>query len=263
MTDRALQDQAQPLADGDARHLPRLAIFGDSHYACLRQAHGQGLIDPAGVEIEYWGHVGKRFRFLSCQGGAIVPDDDYTAQRFAKFNEKGRTFLPAADFDMIFFMSCRIDLTALFQTLLGARRSGPFLSSGLQARMAADRLAEQRLYTYAKALAETRTARIVLAPVTFPTLGYAGMVPPVPDAVHRATAEDRAAIWQMLADKAASDGITLLPQPEETIASGIFTHPDYAIADYEALDDHAHRNAAYGALIYRRVLALLSGKAAS
>lgn len=241
--------------------LPRLAIFGDSHYACLRQAHNQNLIDLSGVEVEYWGHVGKRFRFLSCHDGAIVPDDDYTARRFAKFNEKGRTFLPAADFDVVFFMACRIDLTRLFLSLLAARRAGPFLTSGLQRRIAGDWLAGQRFYTYARALAETGTARIILSPVSFPTLGFAGLA--APDAVRQAPADDRAAIWQMLAERAAGDGITLLPQPEETVTDGLFTRPDYAVADFAALNDHAHRNAAYGALIYRRLLALVSDRTAA
>ncbi len=241
--------------------LPRLAIFGDSHYACLRQAHNQKLIDPSAVEVEYWGHVGKRFRFLSCRDGAIVPEDDHTARRFAKFNDKGRTFLPAADFDVIFFMACRVDLRRLFLSLLAARRTGPFLTSGLQRRMAGDGLADQRFYTYARALADTGTARIILSPVSFPTLGFAGLAPS--DAVRQAPAADRAALWQMLAERAAGDGITLLPQPEETVTDGLFTHPDYAVADFAALNDHAHRNPAYGALIYSRLLALVSGRAAT
>lgn len=241
--------------------LPRLAIFGDSHYACLRQAHNQKLIDPSGVDVEYWGHVGKRFRFLACRDGAIVPDDDYTARRFAKFNDKGRTFLPAADFDVVFFMACRIDLLRLFRTLLAARRTGPFLTSGLQRRIAGDWLAELRFYTYARALADTKTARIVLAPVSFPTLGFAGLAPP--GAVRQAPADDRAAIWQMLAERAADDGITLLPQPEETVTDCLFTHPDYAVANFAALNDYAHRNAAYGALIYNRLLALVSDRTAA
>lgn len=236
----------------------RLAIFGDSHYACLRQAQNQKLIDLSGVDVEYWGHVGKRFRFLSCRDGAIVPDDDYTASRFAKFNEKGRTFLPAADFDLIFFMSCRVDVTALFQTLLAARRIGPFLTSGLQERMARDCLRGQRFYIYARELAAAGGARILLAPVSFPTEGYAGLRPQPAPAVRAAHAEDRAAIWQMLAETARADGLTLLPQPEETVTEGLFTRAAYAIENHEALNDHAHKNAAYGALIYVRVLADLA-----
>ena len=62
--------------------LPRLCIFGDSHYACLKQAEVQGLVDVSGVDLEYWGHVGGRFRYLEVRDGAIHPIDDFTA-RFA------------------------------------------------------------------------------------------------------------------------------------------------------------------------------------
>ena len=58
---------------------PRLAVFGDSHYACLRLAHGQGLVDLSALDVEYWGHVGKRFRALDFRDGAIHPTDPVTA----------------------------------------------------------------------------------------------------------------------------------------------------------------------------------------
>lgn len=234
---------------------PRLAIFGDSHHACLRQAHSQNLVDLSAFDVEYWGHVGKRFRFLSCRDGAIMPDDDQTARRFAKFNEQGRTFLPAADFDAILFMSCRVDVLPLFQTLLPARAIGPFLTSGLQQRMADDCLRGQRFYTYARDMAASGGARILLAPVSFPTEGYAGLRPPPAPATRAAGPEDRAAIWAMLGTTAAADGLTLLPQPEETVTDGLYTRADHAIDNHLALDDHAHKNAAYGALIWGRLLA--------
>lgn len=80
--------------------LPRLCIFGDSPYACLKQAGAQGLVDVSGAELEYRGHVGGRFRPLEVRDGAIHPTDDFTAMRFAKFNAKGRAFLPAAEDDV-------------------------------------------------------------------------------------------------------------------------------------------------------------------
>ena len=36
------------MADG----LPRFCIFGDSHYACLKQAEVQGLVDVSGASVE-------------------------------------------------------------------------------------------------------------------------------------------------------------------------------------------------------------------
>ncbi len=234
----------------------RLAVFGDSHYACLRQAHGLGLVDVSTVDLEYWGHVGKRFNCLELRDGAIMPTDDYTAQRFAKFNEKGRRFLPAADFDMILFAGARTYVAPLFRRVLHARAHGPFLSLGLSRRMLRDTLNDQSGYQLAKGLAATGPARIVLSPVAFPTEHPAGPAAELMPEVCSATPEDRAGLWQMAVEIAASDGITLIPQPEETV-TGIFTRADFAVDDHVAKRDYEHRNPAYGALVFSRALALL------
>ena len=237
--------------------LPRLAVFGDSHSACLRQAHGQGLVDVSGIEIEYWGHVGKRFNYLTLQDGAIVPADDFTAQRFAKFNAKGRRFLPAADFDMILFVGTRTHVAPLFELLLHGKAHGPFLTQGLRHRMVQDFLTGQYGYGFAKGLAATGTARIVLSPAAFPTEGHPSVSALVTPQVRAATAEDRAGLWKIAAEVAAADGITLIPQPEETVIDGVFTRADFAVEGHLDKQDYAHRNAAYGALIFARAVALL------
>ena len=118
-----------------ADRLPRFCIFGDSHYACLKQAEMQGLVDVSGIDLEYWGHVGGRFRYLEARDGAIYPKDDFTAMRFAKFNAKGRTFLPAADFDVILVMGARVYIWRLFQRVLALLSAGPLVSEGLQRRI--------------------------------------------------------------------------------------------------------------------------------
>jgi hypothetical protein len=234
--------------------LPRLAIFGDSHYACLRQAHGLGLVDVSGADIEYWGHVGGRFNFLTLQEGAIVPTDDFTAHRFAKFNANGRRFLPATDFDMILFAGTRTYLGPLFLRFLHARWHGPFLSSGLRLRVLRDSLNAQSGYRLAKGLAATGTARIVLSPVAFPTEGHPRFLPLLTDEVRAATSDDRAELWQLATGIAAADGIDLLPQPEETVTDGAFTKVAYAVDRHLEKEDYEHRNPAYGALILARAM---------
>lgn len=237
--------------------LPRLAIFGDSHYACLRQAHRLGLVDVSGAEIEYWGHVGRRFNFLELRDGAIVPTDDFTANRFAKFNEKGRRFLPAADFDMILFAGTRTYLALPFRHILHAQAHGPFLSSGLGKRCLRDHLALQSGYRLARGLAATDTARIVLSPVGFPTEGQPAMAARTTPEVRAATRAVRARLWQQVAEIAAEDGITLIPQPDETVIDGLFTRAGFAVDGYLEKKDFEHRNPAYGALILERAMAIL------
>lgn len=236
---------------------PRLCIFGDSHYACLKQAEVQGLVDVSGVELEYWGHVGGRFRHLEFRDGAIHALDDFTAQRFAKFNAKGRTSLPAADFDAILVMGARVYVWRMFVQVLSGLASGPFLSQGLARRMVTDGLRGQQGYRLARGLAATGTAQVLLAPIAYYTGDAARAEAQLPPEVRRLIPEAVPGFWQVLQAAAAEDGIRLLPQPPETVTHGMFTDEAYAVADHRAKQDYEHRNAAYGAVMLDRVLEIV------
>jgi hypothetical protein len=236
---------------------PRVVIFGDSHYACLRRAHIRGLVDVSDVDLEHWGHVGRRFNNLAFQDGAIHPTDDFTASRFARFNEKGRRFLPAADFDFVLIIGARTYLDPVFRSLLLAAAKGPFITSGLKRRMVRDYLHRHVGYRFACQFAATGTARILMSAVAFPTEGSPRHEKTVGNTLRPATAEELAEIWQIVTATAAADGITLIPQPPETIVDGVFTRADYAVDDHLAKNDFAHRNAAYGALILTQAMAVI------
>lgn len=241
--------------------LPRLCVFGDSHYACIRQAEAQGLVDAAAVELEYWGNVGGRFRYLEFRDGAIHPPDAAVASRFARFNAKGRTVLPAAEFDAILVMGARIYPWRVFFRLLTALAEGPFVSEGLQRRFLVDGLRGYLGYQLAAGLASTRTARVLLAPVAHYTANPQRFADPVSPVMARLMAEKLPWFWTVLAAAAAEDGIDLIPQPDETVVDGMFTDPAYAVADHLAKADYEHRNAAYGALILGRALAMIGAGA--
>lgn len=236
--------------------LPRLCIFGDSHYACLKQAEVQGLVDVSGVELEYWGHVGGRFRYLEFRDGAVHPLDDFTARRFAKFNAKGREFLPAADFDVIHVTGARVYVWRLFHQVLRGMTQGPYLSQGLARRILVDGLRGQAGYRLAAGLASTGTARVLLSPIAYYTADpdrFGDLVTPemaalIPDRVPE--------FWEIMHRTAAEDGIALLPQPEKTVTAGLFTDPAYAVANHVEKQDFEHHNAAYGAEILARAVAL-------
>lgn len=239
--------------------LPRLCVFGDSHYACVRQAEAQGLVDTAGVALEYWGNVGGRFRYLQFRDGAIHPPDDAVASRFAKFNAKGRTFLPAAEFDAILVMGARIYPWRVFFRLLQLLSNGTFVSEGLQRRILSDGLRGYHGYQLASGLAATGTARVLMAPVAFYTANperFAASITPV---IAGLIADRLPWFWSVLSEAAAADGITLIAQPDETVTDGMFTDPAYAVADHVAKADYEHHNAAYGAVILSRALALVDG----
>ncbi len=241
--------------------VPRLCVFGDSHYACVRQAEAQGLVDVSGVELEYWGNVGGRFRYLEFREGAIHPPDAAVASRFARFNTKGRTVLPASEFDAILVMGARIYLWRVFFRLLTALADGPFVSEGLQRRFLADGLRGYHGYRLAAGLASTGTARVLLAPVAYYTANPERFAASVSPTMARLMAEKLPWFWTVLTEAAAEDGIALIPQPDETVVEGMFTDPAYAVADHVAKADYEHHNAAYGAVILARALAMIGGGA--
>lgn len=245
------------MADG----LPRFCIFGDSHYACLKQAEVQGLVDVSGVDLEYWGHVGGRFRYLQVRDGAIHPTDDFTAMRFAKFNAKGRSYLPAADFDAILVMGARVYIWRLFQRVLTLLSAGPLLSEGLQRRILIDDMRRHLGYQLAKGLAADGTARILLAPTAYYTEDAERLATAFPPEVAALIPERVPEFWRILEAAAAEDGITLLRQPEETVVHGIFTGVDYAVADHVAKQDFEHHNAAFGAAVLSKVMPIVNGVA--
>lgn len=241
--------------------LPRLCIFGDSHYACLKQAETQGLVDVSGIDLEYWGHVGGRFRYLQVRDGAIHPTDDFTAMRFAKFNTKGRRFLPAADFDVILVMGARVYIWRLFQRVLALMSAGPLVSEGLQRRILADDLRRHLGYRLARGLAASGTARILLAPTAYYTEGAEALVSAISPEIAALIPERVPEFWRILKVAAAEDGITLLGQPEETVVHGMFTSTAYAVADHEVKQDFEHHNAAFGAAVLAQVMPLVRGVA--
>ena len=236
--------------------LPRLCIFGDSHYACLKQAEVQGLVDVTGVDLEYWGHVGGRFRDLEYRDGAVRPLDDFTARRFAKFNAKGRMDLPAADFDVIHVTGARVYVWRLFHQVLRGLTQGPFLSSGLARRILTDGLRAQSGYRLAAGLASTGTARVLLSPIAYYTADpdrFADVITPAMADLIPTHVPD---FWELLQRVAAEDGITLLRQLEDTVTAGLYTDAAYAVAKHVEKRDYEHKNAKYGALILSRAVAL-------
>lgn len=238
---------------------PHLCVFGDSHYACIRQAEAQGMVDTGGVDLEYWGNVGGRFRYLDVRDGAIHPPDAALASRFARFNVRGRTFLPAADFDAILVMGARIYPWRVFFRLLHTMSDGgPFVSEGLQRRILADGLRGYHGYHLAAGLAATGTARILLAPVAYYTANPERLASSISPVMTGLMQDHLPWFWTVMAETAAQDGITLIRQPDETVVDGMFTDPAYAVAGHAARQDYEHHNAAYGALILRRALSILA-----
>ena len=240
---------------------PRLAVFGDSHYACVKRAVDQGLVDTRMVDLEFWGHVGKRFHHLSFVDGAITPTDDYTAERFAKFSTRNRTSLPIAEFDWVFFMGCRIPSFGLLAALMQERRNGTRMTAGLMRRIAEDRLRRAPAFGFAVEAARLGTARIVVAPTPFPTgLEPFHLAERFPD-IRDTSAAERAELKAIIAGVFSDAGLTLIWPPDEMFSDGLYCHPDFRVETHDDTGDVAHKSAKYGARIFSLALDVVTGKA--
>ena len=101
-------------------------------------------------------------------------------------------------------------------------------------------------------------ARILFQPVSFQLAGHPHPgLDQFPDAV-QGTAKERAAIWVLVQDVMAEDGITLLAQPENTVIGGCFTKDIYATR-FAAKGDSTHKNRDYGRAVLRQIRAELNG----
>lgn len=236
----------------------RLCVFGDSHFICTRQAFEGGLVDATGGDIEFWGNAGAQFRHLAWRNDRIEPLDDYTAGRFAKTNRHGRRTLTAADFDMVLFMGCRVDLYRLFPELLHRRRTGDQrLSPGVERRWIHDFLHRLQPYHFARNSAASADSRVVLAPISFDTAGFDETIPPQFAEARNAQPQEREAVWHVVQEITRTDGIELLRQPDETVIDGCCTDPGYAVQNHLERNDRTHKNAQYGARILTTALDML------
>jgi hypothetical protein len=237
----------------------RLCIFGDSHMACVRLALNMRPQALAPLDVEFWGTIGHRFRYVSLKDGALVPDDDFTAKRFSAVNRAGRTSLRPDDFDVIAFTGCRTRVDGLVMEFLHRNRHPDlFVSSGVRRAIIAGHLRSLYPYQFAMDFARQGKARILYQPVSFQLAGHPHpMLDQFPDAV-QGTASERAAIWALVQEVMAEDGITLLAQPESTVTDGCFTKAGFATR-FAAKGDSTHKNRDYGRLVLRQIRAQLNG----
>jgi hypothetical protein len=77
----------------------------------------------------------------------------------------------------------------------------------------------------------------------------------------RATPKARRNVWGFMSDYMAEDGITLLPQQDNTFSHGVYTNPIYVTERFAVAPDFTHRSATYGALVYKQVIDAITANA--
>ncbi len=232
----------------------RVCIFGDSHFAALRRAVDEGLVDLPGLELVWRGHTGRRFRQLEFCDSVIKASDEATAAKFSRSEELGREVVDSRDFDVVVFAGCRLTIANVFADILHSDRTpGSFYSSALKRDIVRWRLAEFTTYQFARKFAQIGHARILFAPVSFPTSGHEKAVLLQCPAAYSASKAERIAVWQIFREVMAEDGVELISQPEATVVQGCLTDARYGVEGHLEKNDSSHKNAAYGALVLEEV----------
>ena len=237
-------------------HSPKkLCIFGDSHIGCMKIALTEGIFTTRhALDFEFWGADGPRFRALDLVGSTVVPRPE-VLKTVLMVNGKGKEVLDPVEFDAILFMAARVRSQDLFTPLLHRmQQADGFISNAVFRQICQDWLPRNRGYRTAKAMAATKTANIFLAPTTFTTEGFENQLSDKQRGAFSALPQDRDRIWQELTRIAADDGITLIPQPEETVVNGCMTRKEYANTLTTGGIDPVHRNPKYAALLLGKVV---------
>ena len=245
-----------PLPDPSERSRQRICFFGDSQIASVKLAFDQGLLQlPPEVDVEFWGATGPNFRKLRMKDGRIVPDK--AALPFVqKINDHGREALAPEDFDGFVFYGARMRVVEFFAPYLHRQldpRAGQ--SCAVLETAAAGWLVTNRSYRYARAFSGSG-AQVCVVPSPLPTegildparrgSGFAGY----PLALE-AEVEHRSVLWAALSAVALRDGLMLLPQPEDTIASGAMTQARFAREGAAEAGDEGHKNPEFAAAVLR------------
>lgn len=230
-----------------------LCVFGDSHIGCMKMALTEKKFTTQhALDFEFWGADGPRFRSLDLVGSTLVPRLD-AIETVRMVNGKGKDILDPRDFEAILFMAARTRVQEFFPGLLHRmKQADGFITQAVFRQICHDWLTKHRFYRAAKAMAETGSAQIFLAPTSFLTEGadiggHSGAL--------QAGSADRKKIWDELVRVAAGDGIILIPQPEETVVNGCMSRKEYAAIIADGRYDPVHRNSDYAALLFEALIA--------
>lgn len=227
----------------------KVMLFGDSHLAAVRS--GLSLVDiPQGLDLEFWGTAGNRFRHISWVDGKIVPDDEKAANAFSRFNQHGKRELDPSLYDAVVFIGARIRPGAVVPDLLNhIAHPDRYLTRDYIQLVLAEHFLNHTTYQMARLMAATGKTRVLMNMISFYTYGKA----PTPrryTIARRASRNDLALLDELNTEILRQDNITHVGQPLDTIAHGCYTDAKFGLAS----DDYVHKNAEYGAVILRKIL---------
>ncbi|WP_390912293.1 hypothetical protein [Pseudosulfitobacter sp. SM2401] len=230
----------------------RVCFLGDSQMGSLRIALEENLTSlPTGVEVEYWGATGPAFRQIDWQDGAIHATGDALDMALA-INGNERAFIAPDDFDTLVFYGARLRVAEFFGSYLDwIDENGQMPSAAVVKAGARLFLNNTRMFRIA-GKAAIAGCEVIYVPSPFYTDGIRDLsvksrfFDAYPGA-EKATPEQRAMLWDALVSVAGDDGITLVPQPEDTVIRGSLTKNEFARENALEDDDAGHKCPAFAA----------------
>jgi hypothetical protein len=231
----------------------RFCVFGDSHIACVKHALDEGLLDLQGVDLEFWGAPGPRFRDLHMEEGRFVATSDEARDQLAKINPERFSGLGPDDFDGFLFIGCRLRSSDFLVPMLASVPGSPgYLSQAVRDMMLPRWLDSCRWYRAAREFARHRP--VFFSPAGFLNDGIVSEEQVARTVNTEADAAERGVLWDQIAEAMQQDNIQLIRQPEETVTRGGLTRAEFATDLGDQGDDSVHKNGAYGALILNQAL---------
>lgn len=248
----------------------KIAVIGTSNIGAVKYAAARIAADHPHLHVTSYGLPGGKFDGARTLGTQFGPDrSDHAAMKLAR-RVNGSATIDLAPFDNILVIGDTLGMPSILWTALSydiadwPTRTGHNLLS-LPAFQAAMKESITTRADHLRAQFNTHHIHVALAP--YPTTAvvpkgehhqqpYAGM------ATHPHAAEVQDAYRATLADALTKRDMTLIPQPDDTIASPFLTRERFGHGsmDFRAapdategrlLNDHRHMNADFGASLFR------------
>jgi hypothetical protein len=251
----------------------RACFIGNSHLASVRLAWPLVRHQFADLDVTFFGAPGKALGELQVRDGIVGTESARTTQLLQRVS--GRDEFRIADFDYFALFGLGFSPSTVLTVFENFRvwRAGSkdaekrLLSRPAFVESVAGQLRRSLAGTLGAKLRAETDRPIFIVPQPCPAEGV--LVPssanvlelsePIAEFARWTTAVTAATDLQRLFVRAAqtaasSLGMSLLPQPAETLTSGIFTKEAYRYTSSVEKMDYAHMNAEYGKVVLRHLI---------
>jgi hypothetical protein len=236
-----------------------ICVFGDSHIACIKHALDENRVSVPFGRLEFWGASGPSFRGIHLKDRRLQPLTEDAQEQVKMISGTGRGSLAPEDFDVFLFVGSRLRAQSYIVPMLWrAQDEAGYLSQAVRDAVLERWLTGCRSYRAARAFAASGKTRVFFAPASFMNDQVLDEKVVARSINQQATAAERSALWEGVAQRMDRDGITLIAQPEQTVTRGCLTRIEYASSRAIELQDPVHKNGAFGALILKAMFAQLA-----